>query len=657
MATLLLFPFTFISLSAQQYSNRYGKITDQELKMTTYPLDTAAHAVVVFNIGEARYDYMQNGFRITYSFEKKIKILTSEGTKYADITIPYYNNEKNSNRKESVVSIDAVAYNMENGKTERIKMKSEYVFRERVNSNYMQVKFSIPAVKAGTVIEYKYKLLSDYIESIDSWEIQEEIPVIFSKFDISIPEYFKFNIDMRGGVKVDTEDKSVNMSINLGGSGPLNLTARNMIFTAHNVPSMKSDGYLWCPEDYKSRVEFELHGVQFPYDAYRSFTSTWNKIDEQLLKYDDFGKHLKMRNPYRDEASAMLSAEMSVDEKIAHIFSFVRQKISWNENYSIFSPDIRKAIKEGSGSNADINFVLMSMLRDANIPCVPLVMSRRSRGMLPMAHPSIAKLNTFVVGIQNSDTTMVYLDGSVQYGYINILPPVLLTNRARIISESGGERWRDLSNLGRSQIRSMANITMYDDGKITGERKSGYSGQYAAEYRERYKDAKSQEDFIEKLETDHSLKVSDFKLTDLEAFTPELTEEFTFEKQAEVNGDYIYLNPMIFKHISTNPFVQEERQLPVEFPYASSVRLSYSITIPDGFKIEELPKGQIITLDDKGANCRYLVQQSDNKVMLNYLFTLNKTFFLPAEYEQLRAMYVAIVERNNEMIVLKRSAE
>ncbi|NDV57574.1 DUF3857 domain-containing protein [Bacteroides sp. 519] len=657
MPLIICILFTTIGLHAQQISTRYGKVTNEELEMTTYLPDTAANAVVIFHKGETRYDYVQNGFRITSSFEKKIKILKTEGAKYADIVIPFYSNESELRRKESIISIDAVAYNMENGKVERTKMKSEYVFRERVNSNYMQVKFSIPAVKAGTVIEYKYKLLSDYISSIDPWEVQEEIPVMFSQYDIVIPEYFKFNLDMRGGVKVQTEDKTVPLTISLGNGELLRLDGRNMIFTANNVPSLKADSYVWCPEDYTSRINFELHGVQFPHDIYRSFTSTWEKIDEQLLEYEEFGKLLRMKNPFQAEVSALPLGNLSTDEKISLIHVLLKQKMSWNKKYAMYATDIKKAIKEGTGTNAELNFVFMSMLRDAGIQSVPLVMSRRSMGFLPLAHPTMSKLNTMIVGIQNSDTTMVYLDGSVEHGYINTLPPVLMTNQARVISKNPGNKWVDLTNLGKSQLRVMSNIVINEDGSITGDRKASYIGQYAAEYRQKFKDANNMDDFIEKLETKHNLKTTNFKHEKLEAFSPDLTEEFTFEKTSEMSGDYIYLNPFIFKHISENPFTQEQRQLPVEFPYAHTLRIMNSITIPEGFEIEELPKGQSIKLNENDASCRYLVQQSDNKIVINYTFSLQKTFFVPNEYEQLRTMYITLSERNNEMIVLKRKSE
>ena len=68
--------------------------------------------------------------------------------------------------------------------------------------------------------------------------------------------------------------------------------------------------------------------------------------------------------------------------------------------------DFVKAIKEGKGSNADLNFVLINMLEDAGVQAFPVVMSSRDNGRLPYTHPSIKALNTFVVGFMANDTTI-----------------------------------------------------------------------------------------------------------------------------------------------------------------------------------------------------------------------------------------------------------
>lgn len=647
---------TSVAVLSQEISTKYGRVTNEELAMTVYEPDTTANAVIIFKKGHTSYEFVTDHFRVTYEVEMKIKILKPEGTTYADVAIPYYQNDKNTTFKETVSNIEAIAYNLEGGKVEKTKMKRDYIFRERLNSNRMQVKFSIPAVKAGTVIEYKYKMYSDFYSQLDNWVMQHDIPVIYANYNITIPEYYKFNLDMRGAEKIQTEDNDVQFSLHVGGQ-ILQCSGRNLVFTCNNVPALKTDSYIWCPTDYRSQINFELDGVNYPWTTYQSFTTTWNDIDKLLLEDDDFGKLMRMKNPFQEETRAVLKEDMSLEDKIGAVFTLLKQKINWDESYRLTADDIKKAIKNGTGSNADINFVLMSMLRDAGISSVPVVMSRRSQGVLPLTHPSIQKINTFVVGIQNSDTTMLYLDGSVRDGYINSLPPVLMVNRARIISPNAGQKWVNLSAIGTNQIRSLINVTINEEGDIEGTSTSAYTGQFANQAREAYRTAKDSTEYIEKKEEKGSIKIKSHQCDKINEFAQEIRENFHFTKSVSEGGEYLYINPMVFPHVTSSPFIQETRKLPVELPYPYSMRISNTITIPEGYVVEELPKPATISLDDSSSNCRYVIQTNGDKVMLTYVFYINRTLFLPNEYQHLKTFWEAVVEKNNEMIVLKKVAQ
>lgn len=640
-------------------SLKYGKPSDEELSMTTYAPDTAATAVVLYSKSTARYDLVANEFRLVYSYEVKIKVLKTDGTSCANINIPYYSNEKGSLMKESIGQIDASAYNLEGGKMVRTKMKRDLIFEERLNKTYMQVKFSIPAVREGTVFEYKYQLTSDFYYNINHWEAQKDIPVLLTQYDITIPEYFQFNIEMRGAQSLTSKDELASLSYPLtyqnGQTDLITCSGRHLQFTGRQISALRSDSYVWCADDYRSGVGFELRGVNFPGAIYQSFTRTWDEIDKMLLKDEDFGNLLKMRNPYREEMESLALDKLpDQQEKISVIYTFLKKRISWNNQYGLYGNEIKKAIKNGTGSNADINFVLMSMLREAQIPCYPVVMSRKSMGLLPFTHPSIQKLNTFIVGIADTDSTYVFLDGSVTTGFLNTLPPVLMVDRARLVRNEGGDHWIDLTKLGQNQIRSVVYAQIQPDGVITGHRQTGYSGQYAAEFRRRYQAVKDSTEFINKLETEENIKVKKLDVKNIQRFSPNVTENFEFDKQASVNNQLIYVNPMLFLHTSKCPFIQEERQLPLEMPYTERLSLAVFLEIPDGYAIDELPKSMNIKTEDGQGYCRYNIGQQGSQIKLTYFFAFDKLVHLADEYKAVKSFWEMVAEKNNEILVLKK---
>ena len=183
--------------------------------MAVYEPDSSATAVILCKLTDISYKWGIESFRLVSEYKVKIKVLKPEGTSYADVIIPYYELPNNA-MKENIIGLDASAYNLENGKIVRTKMKKDVVFKERVGESRMNLKFSIPQVKAGTLIEYEYRVESDFFFSIDSWKAQSDIPILYTEYNVTIPEYFKFNIEMHGAEKLETVNENASLNLSIG---------------------------------------------------------------------------------------------------------------------------------------------------------------------------------------------------------------------------------------------------------------------------------------------------------------------------------------------------------------------------------------------------------------------------------------------------------
>ena len=189
--------FTALNLAySEENSYKFGKVTKEELEMTVYPRDSTAKAIILNENGQIYFNFNVDNFAVDLELMKKIKILKQEGVEYATIKIPYY--YKSTTSREIINNLDAFAYNLEKGEIVKTKLDKKYIFDEKVNDNYHQMKFAIPNVKAGTVIEYKYVRRSPFYYNIPDWQFQTEIPVRKSRLEVVIPEYFLYNVDQIG---------------------------------------------------------------------------------------------------------------------------------------------------------------------------------------------------------------------------------------------------------------------------------------------------------------------------------------------------------------------------------------------------------------------------------------------------------------------------
>lgn len=647
---------------------KYGKPSKEELSLTSYAPDTTATAIYLFHQGQSDFIY-HDGFQLTTEHWVHIKILKPQGVSYADVSVPYYSPTDKDEGQERASEIEGCSYNMENGKCIKTPMKRESISFERFNNLYKILKFSLPAVKEGTIIEYHYKLYSDYFSHIDNWMMQEELPMLYNQYKITIPHVFVYNIELRGKdyIQVKQRDSSIHATEREGSSAggvskDFTVSAQETTFTSRNLPAIRQDeSYCWCPEDYKVQVSFDLQGTQFTPNEYKPYSQKWEDVDKQLLKPENtqFGEHLSLTNPFRPETKQAYNSEMNFEEKIICAFQVLKKKMAWNGRYQLYSKELEKVIKKGSGSNADLNFILISILKDFGLEAYPVVMSRRSSGMLPYNFPSLQKLNTFFVAIHDiNKQKYVFLDSSMDVPAFNILPLELSVNKARILSRKEKEENKWVNVMALSNNKSFMKIDARIEGdQVKGHRSTVLYGQEAVEYQANAKH--KQDSLVSNPENKISSQKEQLTVTNLKVKKQEndwalIEEEFDFVLQVNRTDNHLYINPMLFPQLKSNPFIQTERVLPIEFPYPYKFTMLSTLTLPEGYEVEELPQPQAIRSEGDGLQCKYMIQKQGNTILLNYVFHLKGYIFLSEQYKQLQELWTKVIEKNNALIVLKK---
>jgi hypothetical protein len=111
---------------------------------------------------------------------------------------------------------------------------------------------------------------------------------------------------------------------------------------------------------------------------------------------------------------------------------------------------------------------------------------------------------------------------------------------------------------------------------------------------------------------------------------------------------------MVTGRMTKNPFTILTREYPVDFgvPFNQTYRLN--LLIPDGYKVDELPKSKSIVLGDKVGTFNYQIAQMDKRVALNMRFSIQKSLFYSSEYGMLKDFFDLVVAKEAEQIVLKK---
>ena len=659
MRKRLFFVLTLFAVCSLAFGQKkFSKITAADFATPSEAADSSVDAVYIYDIGETRVT-ATTGLNIETQVKVRMQIVTEKGKEYANKAVVFYYNSKGAQAdNDKISSISAASYNLVDGKVVKTAMSSKYEFKEQIDDHRMRLKFSIPEVKVGSIIEYKYTIISPRYSDIPTWYFQHSEPVRYSFYSATFPEWFQYHVEERGYSPLKGKLENTNIMV-----GSSLLKADRYIFEGENLRAFKNEKFIYCQDDYAQRVDFELKGVTIPGQIYKDYARKWDDVREYLKEEFDMGSYLKIKNPYAEEMKSLDLEGKSVAVKASRIFGLLKSKLKWDKEYKLYCKNPLRILKDGKGSNIELNYIYMAMLRDAGISSTPMLIRRRSMGRLPLTYASIDKLNTFVVAFVDENDALLFADCSADYGDVNILPADLMaegilydpnvTKTPNNGATRGGTIY-DLSEIGGNATNTRINCLVTPDGQLAGQRINTHIGYNALSYKNAYHEMEDSLAIIEKIEKNLDCKLSSFRTNNAEGVGRAVEERIRFSKEAVVDGDRIYFNPIVFADEKTNYFVQSDRVLPVEFPAAQSTTITSVVTIPEGYVVEEMPKPETVTLPGYlGVVISFEMQ--DNNLVTKYQSVVGNTFIPATEYANLQEFWNKVLKINSMMVCLKKA--
>lgn len=642
-----------------------GKIDAAELMINKCPIDSGADAYVIGDYGNVTFNYVQDeGFKTVLQRHIRIKILKKSAFGWADITIPLYFQGTN---EEKIESLKGNTFNLEDGKVVVSELEKNAIFKEEVNENIRNLKFTLPNVKEGSILEFSYKLSSDFM-NISDWYFQRTIPILKSQYQVEIPEYFKYKTFQSGyeSIKSEFSNKSgyvVLTSKYRSGDMVTSTTFTNdkveyqvnvSTFTTENVPAFHDEPYMKSRNNYITYMEFELQSVKMPGSLARDFTSDWDHINTELLKHEKFGSLLSQGGT--SEIESLFSNLTSPPDKATAIFEYVRDNIQWNGYNRLFaSKPVRKVLQDKSGNSADINLLLVNLLKKANLTAYPVILSTRDNGMVIMEYPVLQKLN-YTIACVELDGKQVLLDATDKHCSFGFLPDKCLNDHGRIIDEAKTANIDLVSNQKYTHTVT-AMLKLDKNGELTGNWNEMRKGYCAYKSRKDISLTKGMDEYIENIQKgNQGLTVNNYNLSNKDSLEQDLklTMDISVSGKVETTGDLMIIHPMLFEQLEENPFKYEKRNFPVDFSYNYAKTYLFRVEIPEGYKIESLPKPANIALPENAARFSYLVEGNANYIQVMRKYNINQVIFLPADYVSLKEFYNQMVNKEAEVIVLKK---
>lgn len=640
---------------------KFGKVTPQALQTKVYAIDSAANAVVLSDIGDASIEGNSKGwFSVTTTRHRVIHILNKAGYGQADVEILLFTNGTDEEKLEEV---KAVTYNLENGKMVETKLEKSNIFTEKRDKNRVVKKFTMPAVKEGSIVEILYRVSSDYIHNIDPWVFQGSAPRLWSEFRFSVPQFFSYSFVSHGYVKPFISDKKDRTDHFMVRAVNTVSASENYRFSAgvtdyrwvmKDVPELKPESFTSTLENHIAKMEFQLVSQNDPLQ-YRSYRSSWTNLTKELLEAEYFGADLKSGNGWLgDEMKIILAGAQTDEQKARRIYQFVRDGFSCT-NYARYAAEqsIKSVFKARKGTVSEINLLLTAMLRYAGIKADPVLLSQSDRGYVYDMYPMMSRFNYVITQAQINDRP-VYLDGTHSGLGFGRLLPGCYNGHARVVNEEATPLYLVADSLKERKVTA---LFLNAGSKSLWVGSVNYNPGYYESYmlRNRIKE-KGREEFFKTVQKDLG---SDFtivknRVDSLANYDEPIAISYELEYAPE-KADILYINPMFGEGYKKNPFKSAERLYPVEMPYTMDETYVLTLAVPEGYVVDELPKQIIAKYDEEGASFfEYRIQQSGEIISLRSRIKLARAYYEPDEYAGLREFFNMVVKKHNEQIVFKK---
>ena len=654
--------------SAQENVNmKFGKPTKEEMQMTVYEAEPDAEAVVLCRLTDVEYTVQTISYLVDYKEKVRLKVLKPSGARFAKVVVPYQKGMTVGNNimglrtsfmaipmdgksgssafleqdgsmsegvfgtdgDESVENVKATAFNLENGKVVKTSLKKSDIVTTKVDDQNYLVEFTVPDVKEGTVIEYEYKIHSQIFWQLRDWYAQCEIPVVYAKLDMNIPNYLIFNIEDHGIQRLTYTCTMGSLQYKVESdplANPMYVNTNHYVYEGRDLKGLTKDDYVWNIQDYCAGITAELKEYRLRGMNQMEYATSWEKIDEMILASDDLGNHLNDHSPLADELKETTNIS-DLRERVAAVYKLVMSKVKWNGKYAISPALTSETLKKGEGSNADINLLLIQSLHDAGLNAAPVVLRTRDLGQLPYNFPSILKLSTFIVGVIMPSGGNIYLDASSSNGWLNTLPETMLVEKARLV-QKGKSQWVNLQKVSKSETSTVIDAKLSADGTLSGTQTTLLRGLSALHYRQ---------------------------LTGkTDEFSQEVKEEKEFTRQGEVSNGTITILPFNTPPLADDIFTAETRLMPIEFASQLSQKVVVNITLPDGYTLAETPQQTVASTPDKGVSGRCITTQTGQKVQVIYQFNVSKIMYPQQDYDSLRGIFDMFGKCSRLQLVIKK---
>ena len=613
--------------------------TPAELQLKSTPLAPGASAVVL------DWAQRQDDSGHWASQYLRIKVLTEEGRKYADVEIPYLKWKYDvADMRARTIQPDGTIVPF-NG-----KIFDKTLIRHG-GLRLMAKTFTLPDVHAGTIIEYSYiyRWHGDDLSGV-RWSVQRDIPVLHESAWFrpysgpGVLTIFSLSRGLPAGKHIAKD--SCCYSVELENLPPFDkeplgppeeaLEARVFLLYTEPVANTK---------EYWDQVGKLYAGI------IEDFLGRASALTDEVTKTigDAATPEAKLRRLYaRAQSFRNLSYEIEKTEAEAK-----RDKTRDNRS----SIDV---VRNGYGYRTEINRAFVTMARAAGLDAHIVCVADREEDFFTTQLPDASRISEEVAEVV-VDGKARYFDPGAPFMPFGMLQWQNANAEGLRIQAKTSGTWIEMpgSEPDQSTIERKADLH-FDGDVLKGKIVATYRGLEAQHRRLRVQHdddtaaRKSFEDEAKKwFPEGSSVKITG--ATPLRGSEEPLAVEYDVELPtvAAVTGSRLLVPLSIFQATSKNQLTSETRKTSVYFQYSYMTHDRVTLHLPAGYRVEGVPARAVQDLTALAFDARY--ESKTDSVELTRKFLAQTNVLKPEFYPTIRAFFTKVAAADHDSVVLRKT--
>ena len=615
-------------------------IPPDQLTMTSEPKAPGAQAIYLYRQVDRDDGHAPSEFNFV-----RLKVLTEEGRKYANVEIPFLKQQGNIHGiKARTIQPDGTVVDFRGKVYEKTIVKAKGV-------KYLAKTFTLPDVRVGSILEYSYTVDLDQNYVFNShWILSAELFTKRAKFSLKPSPDFAVRWNWPVGFPEGTQPpKNANSIISM---------------ETQNVPAFQVEDYMPPEDELKFRVEF-IYSREQPEMNPEKF---WKQQDKQW--YGMFDGFVNKRGVMEQAVSSIVAPSDPPETKLRKIYarvqqirnlSFEREKTEQEEKREKQKDinNVEDLWKRGYGSARQINWLFIALARAAGFDAASVYVAARNAAFFrpQVVNPYQLNADLVVVKVEGKD---VYLDPSVKFAPYGVLPWYeTLADGIRLDKDGGQMVTTSSPDSSSAKVERKADLQLSaDDGSLEGKLTVTYSGLEALDLRlsQQHEDEASQKKLLEDMVRESIPAGIEVDLTnkpDLTSSSPTLVAEYHLKVPGWVSGaGRRALFPMgLFSANEKHVFEHANRSYPLYFQNAYLRSDDVTVNLPLGWKVGSVPAP--INRDAKAVV--YTVSAVDEKGTLHITRSLrNELVWLDKDkYGILRNFFQLVRTGDEQQVVLQ----